>query len=210
MTPNKTNSLNSYHSLDDPIFYIIKNSVLISAPLVGLYIFLTVIITSNPDSYFPLFEYFFRDYSGYEKFIISNLEVDKYVWPNRLLFICYFSIYAGLWVTYFKSKVSSDIKTEGTRLKIQSLRRLLGVSSCQWNNKTSSLLLENHKQKAQIGMTAISILIAGSVIIISLVSGSLPLVDSNMLWDYSILWVSLIASVTSFTCFLMCIDSMDM
>jgi len=59
-------------------------------------------------------------------------------------------------------------------------------------------------------MTAISILIAGSVIIISLVSGSLPLVDSNMLWDYSILWVSLIASVTSFTCFLMCIDSMDM
>jgi len=59
MTPNKTNSLNSYHSLDDPIFYIIKNSVLISAPLVGLYIFLTVIITSNPDFYFSLFEYFF-------------------------------------------------------------------------------------------------------------------------------------------------------
>ena len=122
-------ALTKYNKLDSPNSHIIKRSILIAIPLSLVYILFSFVLPSNTNTFYPLFNVIFENIDTYQSWVKSNLIVSEEIRFNRLVLIWYLSLYFGMWWVYFSSKASQINSIEAKRLKIQSLRRLLGTTS---------------------------------------------------------------------------------
>lgn len=205
--------LNRYATLDSPNSYIIKKTLLLAVPLSVIYVLLGFLVPDNYVYYYPLFKVIFSDINTYKLWINNYLLVKEELRWNRLVLIWYLSLYIGMWWVYFLSKVSKDDDIESGRIKVQSLRRLLGITSKQWDSDSvhsdDELIIESFRRKSEVGMMVIAILIASSIIIFDQIS-SIWLSDTNhSLWQLSILWTGMLSLIVSFVCLMLCVDSLD-
>lgn len=205
--------LNKYVALENPSSYIVKRSLIIAIPLSSIYLFLGFFVPDSAEYFYPLFSILFADIETYKLWVDDHLLVPEELRWNRLVLICYLSLYAGMWWVYFLSKVSKVDEVEAKRLKIQTLRRLLGITSKQWDSNSvhtnDGEIIENFRRKSEVGMMVIAILIAASIIIFDQIS-SIWLFDAkHSLWQSTILWTGMLSLVISFVCLMFCVDALD-
>lgn len=205
--------LKKYVALKNPNWHIIKRSLIIAIPLSFIYLFLGFLVPNSAESFYPLFSILFADIETYKLWVHKHLLVPEELRWNRLVLICYLSLYAGIWWVYFLSKVSKVVEKEAKRLKIQTLRRLLGITSKQWNSNSvhtnDGEIIEDFRRKSEVGMMVIAILIAASIIIFDQIS-SIWLSDAkHSLWQSTILWTGMLSLVISFVCLMFCVDALD-
>jgi len=210
--------LSRYMELEDPVKQVFRCSLVLIFVSALAYFLLGFLLPDNPELLKPLVVELQIDYKTYEAGVKRFLEVpDEQRW-NRLTMLCYLSLYCGMWWAYFASKVSNDEEVEKKRLKIQTLRRLLGYTAKQWqpqitNSTEDNEVVETFRRKGTAGMEVIAILMAVSILIFDQISNiwmSSELSDANFsLWQYSILWVGMSCAVVSFICFMMCVDALD-
>lgn len=129
------------------------------------------------------------------------------------IFIFYISFYFSMWHTYFLSKIGANEKEEKGRLKIRTLRRLLGMTSKQWNskNKTEFQKYEYYEEKSKSSMTVIALLIASSIFIFNQFSGFI--LDKNspdsLNIDIILAYIGIFSTFISFTALMLSVDSLD-
>lgn len=212
---NKLVSLTTYNELADPIQPILIRSVIIVLVCSCIYVLFGFHLPSNPEFWYPIAKLFAQSKAEYLTWVRDHLTVNSHEKWNRLMLIAYLSMYIGMWMTYFSSKKypDHDPKEKGS-LKIQSLRRLLGHSTYQWQLHTDSTkeddaIIKSFRRKGEAGMNVIAILIAVSILIFDQIS-SIWMAEKNLsLWQYSILWFGMFSAMISFICFMMCVDALD-
>lgn len=204
--------LNQYVTLDSPNLHIIQKTLLLSTLAVLTYLFLNVVIPNGGaiDMYASLF---FSDTESYRQWVENKLFVPNEQHADRIVLILYLAFYGGMWWTYFLSKASKDEKVEEKRLKVQTLRRLLGTTSKHWDSasvhENDDRIVENYRRKGEVGMIVIAILLAASILIFEQLS-SIWLSELNRsLWNMGILWTGMLSLVISFACLMLCVDSLD-
>ena len=134
---------------------------------------------------------------------------------NRMMLLCYLSLYIGMWWAYFRSKKYPEgTASEANSLKIRSLRRLLGTTSKQWQPHAKSTsddqkAIDAYRRKSETSMQVIAVLIAVSILIFDQISNIWMTEEEFSVWQYGILWIGMLAAVISFICFMMCVDALD-
>ena len=147
--------------------------------------------------------------------VINTNELTTQQWVDRLIFLVYLCFFAATWTVYFRSK--KDIRRfdeNGQPVGIQSLRRLLGEVSEQWNpdpkHKNEEQVKAAFRNKASSSMQVLAILTAVAVLILD-IAGNVWVSKAQIMepWDaYSISFASLMALI-AFVSFLVSIDALD-
>lgn len=141
--------------------------------------------------------------SGY---LTLNIHIlDKYV------FVVYLAGYIGMWHTYFASKKSADPKVEKNRLKIQSLRRLLGLTSKQWSSHSEGEDSQSNyfEKKSETSMAVIAILIATSIFVFNQFSNIFLDNKQEVFTDNIVIYLGMTSSFVAFTALMLSVDSLD-
>ena len=122
-----------YSEFDDPVKSIFVHSIVLMVFGWAIYALFGFWIPDHREFWYQ-YAPFFNDKTEYLKWVECNLTVPYQDRFNRLLIISYLSMYVGMWLAYFRSKRhTEDLVRELRSLEIQSLRRLLGHCSLQWN-----------------------------------------------------------------------------
>ncbi len=206
--------LDDYLGLKDPISNIIKYSLVLIVITCSLYVLLGFIVPAYPDAVYQIVQFYVADRELFDRIVANYLTVPLASRWDRLVLLVYLSLYAGMWWAYFKSKISMDPPIEAKRLKIQTLRRLLGTTSSHWKPKiepeVDKEIIQYFRDKGNASMSVIAILVAASVLIFDQISSIWSMEDASFtLWQYAVLWAGMLAAVTSFVCFMLCVDALD-
>jgi len=118
-----------------------------------------------------------------------------------------------MWHTYFLSKKGKNEEEEKKRLKIRTLRRLLGMTSRQWNShKTSEVSKSEYfEEKSKSSMTVIALLIASSIFIFNQFSDFLlnKSVSDASVFSTTLIYIGIFSTFISFTALMLSVDSLD-
>jgi|AntDeeMetagen285_2_1112576.scaffolds.fasta_scaffold02023_2 protein-S-isoprenylcysteine O-methyltransferase Ste14 len=138
---------------------------------------------------------------------------------SRIVYLLSLSVYIGYWLTYFSS--NKNLKF----LNVATLRRMLTASSVQWNRAGGNYdniddpfsikhqLEACYREKARAGMTAVAIMIAGSLILLVQTNHYLllreDLLSLPFVWESVFLTLSALSSFIAFVSFLLSVDALE-
>jgi hypothetical protein len=147
----------------------------------------------------------------------QRLVGDRILSRDRMLFALYLAALTGFWIVYFASRYASN----RSPFQVLTLRRLLRVTTTNWN--TSSALkkteLEKHfQEKARISITATAMLVAVSGVVLSQVNSTYLKFQSTLTeapnsvdvyWSQAILALATMCGFLAIACFIVAVDSLD-
>jgi protein-S-isoprenylcysteine O-methyltransferase Ste14 len=172
-------------------------------------------VPDYPEFWHSIFHFFEPDLVIFTKWTEDYLTVCTSERWNRLMLLSYLSLYCGMWWAYFASKkYAKEDPRESKSLKIQSLRRLLGMTSYQWQPHDESTCeddesINTFRRKSDAGMQVIAILVAVSILIFDQINSIWMSGNHFTIWQYAILWLGMFTAVLSFISFMMCVDALD-
>jgi protein-S-isoprenylcysteine O-methyltransferase Ste14 len=206
----------NYMKLTEPVIPVISRSVRLLVLSIFAYTVFGFWVPDHPEFWHSLFSSVLPDYAQFELWIKTYMTVPEGQRWNRMMLLCYLSLYIGMWWAYFRSKKYPEgTEAEAKSLKIQSLRRLLGTTSKQWQPHAVSTsddqdAIDAYRRKSGTSMQVIAVLIAVSILIFDQISTIWMMPETEFsVWQYGILWIGMLSAVISFICFMMCVDALD-
>ncbi len=118
---------------------------------------------------------------------------------DRIIFLVYLSTILANWSVYFLSREDDKSKTGG----VQSLRLLLNGVRENWADNNAL------RKKASTTMAVMSIMIAVSIVILSIAGNIFLEPDKKDLWEQSMLGITVILAFLAFICFIVSVDALD-
>jgi hypothetical protein len=205
----------TFLSENDPVPWIFRRTLLLAIPLCLLYIFLAFFVPANLDLSFDWVQWAYSDQQSFKEQVTEYLVVsvrDRY---NRLMMIAYLSLFFAMWWVYFRSKRSQGKgrRDEPESHRVQTLRRLLGYTSVQWetgsNTELNDELIHVYREKGNAGMSVLAILIAVALLIFDRIGAIWDIDQKLSLWQHSLLWLGMLAAAVAFVGFALCVDAFD-
>ncbi len=207
----------TFLSENDPDPWIFRRTLLLAIPLCLLYIFLAFFVPDNLDLSFKWLQWAYPDQQSFEEQVEKYLVVSHRDRYNRLMLIVYLSLFFAMWWVYFLSKLpqGNGLCNEPESHRVQTLRRLLGYTSVQWetgsNKEQNDKLIRIYRAKGNAGMQVLAILIAVALLIIDRIGAiwDLDHMPPLSLWQHSLLWLGMLAAAVAFIGFTLCVDAFD-
>lgn len=205
----------TFLSENDPVPWIFRRTLLLAIPLCLLYILIAFFVPANLDLSFNWVQWAYPDQQSFIDQVKKYLDVtvsDRY---KRLMLIVYFSLFFAMWWVYFSSKRPQGKSRcdEPESHRVQTLRRLLGYTSVQWetgsNTELNDKLIRVYRAKGNAGMQVLAILIAVALLIFDRIGSIWDLEQKLSLWQHSLLWLGMFAAAVAFVGFTLCVDAFD-
>lgn len=139
---------------------------------------------------------------------------------ERLLFLFYIVFFFSVWLLYYLSPLGDRFSF----FNVQSLRRLLRLTSFQWQSELERLSSQddpdsgeeyekNFHEKAHSTITAVAVLMAASILLLDQVNQIFLSIKVGTIqndgWGELILSLSLFFSIASFIAFILSVDDLD-